>query len=102
MKKNNQLDLRLLEPIDQLDEEEQEIHNALVSGEYVLHTDKATKEKYAKIFKDANSRSKAISLRLKESDFNGIRARAMELGMPYQSLINSIIHRYLMGEFKSV
>ena len=95
------LDLTSLEPIDKLDEEELALHKEIKSGNYVLHSDEDTKHKYAKIFKAANSRSKAISLRLQENDYIGIKAKAMELGLPYQSLINSIIHRFLSGDLRS-
>ena len=95
------IDLTQLEPIDELDNEELEIYNEIKAGNYVLHSDEETKQRYAKIFKESNRRRRAISLRLQENDYIGIKAKAMELGIPYQSLINSIIHRFLSGDFRS-
>ncbi len=92
------IDVTQLEPIDHLDAEELEIHNHLRNGELVLHSDKTTKEKYAKIFKIANHKRKALSLRMPENDYIEIKARALTLGLPYQALINSVIHRYLTGD----
>lgn len=46
------------------------------------------------------SRSRAVNVRLKEQDYLGLKTKAAELGMPYQSLLNSIIHRFLIGELK--
>lgn len=102
MSKKYMLDISQLEPIDDLDDEELDLYNEIKSGNYVLHTDDETRKKYAHIFKEAEQRSRAISLRLKESDYIGIKAKAMELGLPYQSLINSIIHRFLSGELNSI
>lgn len=95
------IDFSQYELVDELDKEEMEGFRALQAGNYTLRTDLATKKKYAEIFKEANRRSKAISLRIQERDYIGIRERAIELGIPYQSLINSLIHRYLTGELKA-
>lgn len=92
------IDFTQLEPIDSLDDEELLIHNELREGKLILHTDTATKKKYAAIFKKSNHKRKALSLRMLENDYIGIKAKALGLGIPYQALINSIIHRYLTGE----
>lgn len=101
MKKHDTLDLMDLEPVDQLDEEELVIHKELITGNTISVDSTETRARYAKIFKESNKRSKAINLRLQENDYIGIKAKAMELGMPYQSLINSIIHRFLTGDLHS-
>ncbi len=41
--------------------------------------------------------AKTISLRVQPDDLVGIRRKAREAGMPYQTLINSLIHRYVNG-----
>jgi predicted DNA binding CopG/RHH family protein len=91
------IDLTQLEPIDKLDEEEQSIHDELTQGKLTLHTDQATKGKYAQIFKASNHKRRALSLRMPENDYIGIKTKALTLGMPYQALINSVIHQYLTG-----
>ena len=65
-----------------------------------MHTDKETIHKYAQIFKSSNHERKALSLRMPRNDYFEIKAKALELGMPYQALINSVIHRYLSGDLK--
>ena len=42
---------------------------------------------------------KRINIRLAERDLVGIQTRAVEEGMPYQTLISSILHKYLSGRF---
>ena len=40
-----------------------------------------------------------INIRLSSADLDALRERAMQLGMPYQTLISSVLHRYVSGEF---
>ncbi|MEI6165751.1 MAG: antitoxin [bacterium] len=42
-------------------------------------------------------KNKRINIRLAERDLVGIQTRAVEEGMPYQTLISSILHKYLSG-----
>ena len=47
--------------------------------------------------------ARSVTIRMQHEDLAGIKKKAKEAGMPYQTLINSIIHRYLNGglEFKT-
>ena len=40
---------------------------------------------------------KRVNLRVTERDFNLAHARAREEGIPYQTLLSSVIHKYLSG-----
>jgi predicted DNA binding CopG/RHH family protein len=42
--------------------------------------------------------SKNISIRINQADLDKIKLKAESAGLPYQTLINAIIHRYLNGE----
>ena len=46
-------------------------------------------------------KNRRITIRLYDHDYQGIQKRAMELGIPYQTLISGIIHRYIEGELTS-
>ncbi len=59
-------------------------------------------KKYAKIFKDARKKTEQISIRINKQDLLRLKARAMEEGVPYQSLITSIIHKYTKGKLKAI
>lgn len=54
--------------------------------------------RYRKIFKENSTARKAVSLRLLERDLCKIRTKALVLGIPYQTLIGSIIHQYAKGD----
>jgi len=45
-------------------------------------------------------KDRRITIRLYDHDFTGIQKKAMEMGMPYQTLISGIIHRYIEGNLK--
>jgi predicted DNA binding CopG/RHH family protein len=42
-------------------------------------------------------KNKRINLRLSQKDYLQIQIKAIEEGIPYQTLISSIIHKYLNG-----
>ncbi|MCK5201936.1 MAG: hypothetical protein KAR21_26465 [Spirochaetales bacterium] len=84
------------------DKEETEILEALDSGRMKLTT--PSREEIKSIIAAAEStfrKDKRITLRLYEHDFHGIQKKAMEMGIPYQTLISGIIHRYVEGELIS-
>ena len=43
------------------------------------------------------NKSKRVNLRVSERDFNLAHSRAREEGMSYQTLLTSVIHKYLSG-----
>ena len=43
-------------------------------------------------------KDRRVTLRLYEHDFQGIQKKAMEMGIPYQTLISGLIHQYVEGE----
>lgn len=38
-----------------------------------------------------------VSLRIPKSDLTRLKSRALQEGIPYQTLINSIIHKYVLA-----
>ncbi len=43
-------------------------------------------------------KDKRINLRLSQKDFQRIQIRAVEEGIPYQTFISSLVHKYLDGK----
>ncbi len=58
----------------------------------------AAKSKYREIARKTIQKNKRINIRISEKDLNGIKLKALEDGMPYQTLISSIIHKYIAGK----
>lgn len=85
-----------------LDTEELEIEAALERGEYVFDM---TREEATKMWQAAvrnTFRKKPITVRVQERDIERIKAKALEQGIPYQTLVASILHRYAKGTLKEV
>lgn len=85
--------------MDYLDKEEKEIIESYENEEWVSSGDQI-KEEIKQAAKNSTLKSKRINIRLTEKDFKDIRIKAMEEGVPYQSLISSIIHKYNKGDLK--
>jgi predicted DNA binding CopG/RHH family protein len=59
---------------------------------------KALKKRPSKIKVDADAAKTPISIRLDGSTLADLRSEAERLGIPYQTLIGSVLHRYAHGE----
>ncbi len=83
------------------DTEEQEILDAYEAG--TLKRSENADEEIALAKETARSqhpRSKNITIRLNLNDIAAIKERARESGIPYQSIISSLVHQYATGKLK--
>ena len=58
------------------------------------------KEKAVAAARKALKKDKRINLRISEKDYHQIQIKAIEEGIPYQTFISSIIHKYLNGSLR--
>jgi predicted DNA binding CopG/RHH family protein len=84
------------------DDEERDLmeafDKAFADGSLVSHLTPARQaELQAAAKATMNPPKKQISTRLAERDLVRLKAKALELGVPYQSLLASIVHRYVEG-----
>ncbi len=56
------------------------------------------KDKAIEAARNTLKKDKRINLRLTQKDYQQIQIKAIEEGLPYQSLIASIVHKYLNGK----
>lgn len=81
-----------------LDPEEQEINDAVESGKMrVIPLSTREKKRIQAIAKATLEKARNINIRLTEADLLRLKAKAIEEGMPYQTLVASILHKYSMG-----
>lgn len=83
------------------DDEEVGILEALEKDLLELRT--PSKAEIAAIKAAANStfkKDKRVTIRLYDHDYKGIQKKAMEMGVPYQTLISGLIHSYIEGDLK--
>ncbi len=84
------------------DKEEKSIIEAYESGKMELSAPlKREIESIKSIAKSTFKKDKRITIRLYDHDYKGIQKKAMEMGIPYQTLISGLIHRYIEGELVS-
>lgn len=81
-----------------IDQEERDLMESLQSDDWKTVKD-LDKEKKAAVLAAKNTlkKDKRINLRLTQKDYHDIQIKAVEEGIPYQTLISSIIHKYLNG-----
>lgn len=82
-----------------LDKEEKGILNAYDKSNLKTHS--PSKKELNVIRDSANNtfkKDKRITLRLYGHDYKGIQKKAMEMGIPYQTLISGLIHSYVEGD----
>lgn len=83
------------------DEEELGILQALEEGRLRSTIDVEQEIALAKqAAKETLSKSKSITLRLNMSDLAAIKRKAQETGIPYQTLISSVVHQYASGRLQ--
>lgn len=85
-----------------LDEYEQEIENYLNRDDVVLKKPSAKRllklQKAAELTLARINKTKNINLRLSEDTVNNLKIRAAQLGLRYQTLAGSVLHRYASGQ----
>ena len=79
-----------------LDPEEKEILNTFNRGEWVSKEEDL--DKYKEAAKQTFAKTHRINFRVSEKDFRDIRIHAREEGLPYQTLVSSVLHKYLSGK----
>lgn len=78
-----------------LDTEEQEIEKSLEAGEWKpVKNLTAEKKRIQAIAKATLEKVRNINIRLTERDLQRLKVKAMEEGLPYQTLAASILHKY--------
>ena len=80
-----------------LDDEERELHEAIESDDYEVGESSLTPELKKELQEAAratiNEKRVKVSLRIPETDLSRLKAKALREGIPYQTFINSIIHK---------
>jgi predicted DNA binding CopG/RHH family protein len=81
-----------------LDKEEKELAKSLENEGWVSDLTKKAKKQYEEYARYSLNKQKRINIRMTERDLRKIRAKAIEEGIPYQSLISRLIHKYNEGK----
>ena len=85
------------EKMIRLTKEEKALVRDFDKGEFRSVATKKELDMYRAAARATAIKDRRVNIRLSSSDLVGIQARALEEGMPYQTLIASILHKYLNG-----
>jgi predicted DNA binding CopG/RHH family protein len=81
-----------------LDQEEREILAAIENGQWdLVRPKKFELRRYEEIAKNTLKKDQRMNIRISKMDLQGIKAKAAEEGVPYQTLVSSIIHKYIVS-----
>lgn len=82
-----------------LDKFEQDILNSVENGEWQSknNTENRLKELQSYI---KNQKKKAISIRVNENDIYELKKKALENSIPYQTIIQMLIHQFANNKIK--
>jgi predicted DNA binding CopG/RHH family protein len=80
-----------------LDPEEQQLLADFEAGELRSVATPALLSQLQNAAKATGLKDQRINIRLSSADLLAIRVRAMQEGIPYQTLISSVLHKYVRG-----
>jgi len=82
----------------ELDDEEKQLLEEFERGEWVPVKNQAKAKREAmETARNTLKKTKNINIRLTERDLHKLKVKAMEEGIPYQTLVSSILHKYATG-----
>ena len=82
-----------------LNEEEKAILDSFEKGEWQPIKDREKEiDRYSSYAKETLKKDKRINIRISDKDLESIQNIAIEEGIPYQTLISSLIHKFVTGK----
>lgn len=84
-----------------LDADEKELLESVERGEWTsTGVGKNERTRYARYAKATFRKDRRLNIRLSSKDLEAIQKRALAEGLPYQTLISSLLHKYAAGRLK--
>lgn len=84
--------------MSKLDPYELEVLEAYEAGKLKPSAGKAELQRLRAAARATAIKDKRVNIRLSSVDLLDIQAKALEEGMPYQTLIASVLHKYVTGK----
>ena len=86
-----------------LDDEEKDLVESIERGEWksVRNRSQAIK-KHQQYARNTLRKDKRVNIRISSLDLDALQTKAVEDGIPYQTLMASVLHRYVAGRLKEI
>ncbi|MBV5309406.1 hypothetical protein [Chromatium okenii] len=88
--------------MENIDIFEAEILKSFEKGEFQSVVSKIKLEKFKAAARATAIKDQRVNIRLSLGDLKDIQVRALEEGIPYQTLIASVLHKYVTGKLVDV
>ena len=86
-----------------LDADERELLDSVERGEWKsAKGGKRARAQYSRYAKATFRKDRRLNIRLSSKDLEAIQKRALVEGLPYQTLIASLLHKFASGRLKEV
>ena len=85
-----------------LTKEEQELLDAVEAGEFESVLTESRRKELESVASNTFRKDKRINIRISNRDLAAIQSRALQEGMPYQTFVSSIIHKYISGSLQDL
>ncbi|WP_299075039.1 hypothetical protein [uncultured Paraglaciecola sp.] len=86
----------------ELSQEEHELLAAFEADEFNSELTKKRKSYLSNVAEQTTKKDKRINIRISTRDLTALQRRALEEGLPYQTLVSSILHKYVSGGLQDV
>jgi predicted DNA binding CopG/RHH family protein len=84
------------------DKDEEEAVKEFESGKHIPVASRKESLEFWQAAVSETLKKKPITVRVQQQDIDRIKVKALEQGIPYQTLVSSILHRYASGTLKEV
>lgn len=85
-----------------LESDEKKLLKSVESGEWKSTGSKRDRTRYARYAKATFKKDRRLNIRISSKDLEAIQKQALIEGLPYQTLIASLLHKYASGRLKEV
>ncbi|VAW50454.1 hypothetical protein MNBD_GAMMA06-1577 [hydrothermal vent metagenome] len=83
-----------------LNKYEKEILDSYENDEWVSVSTELDIAKYKAAAKDTFKKNKRVNIRISKVDLDLLQEKALIEGLPYQTLMSSVLHKYVTGRLK--
>jgi predicted DNA binding CopG/RHH family protein len=85
-----------------IDADEKELLESVERGEWKSTGGKRERTRYSRYAKATFRKDCRLNIRLSSKDLEAIQKRALAEGLPYQTLIASLLHKYATGRLREI
>ena len=84
-----------------LDDEERDVIESVERGEWKsVRSLKQEIQKHRQYARNTLRKDNRVNIRISSRDLEALQTRAAEAGMPYQTLMASVLHRFVAGRLR--